>query len=271
MLKKSLPGEKENKTGRRRLILYLAYVLLVGLPLLGIFFIVVRSFAATPVRLATSSASPAFSIFTFIVELVVIISLARLTGALFRYIGQPPVVGEMLAGILLGPSGLGALAPTLSAAVFPPSALPFLNTVSQLGLVIFMFLVGLRLDLKELRKSAPAALLVSHVSIAIPLFLGVVLAGQLYLKQAPANVSFPAFALFMGVAMSITAFPVLARILADRNLLGSPVGTLATACAAIDDVTGWTMLAIVVALVRGPSAGTPLWLTLLDQLSSQRS
>ena len=116
--------------------------------------------------------------------------------------------------------------------------LPFLNTLSQLGLVIFMFLVGLRLDLKELKNFAPAALLVSHVSIAVPLSLGVALAGQLYGKLIASQRQLPCFALFMGVAMSITAFPVLARILADRDLLRSPVGTLATACAAVDDVTG---------------------------------
>jgi Kef-type K+ transport system membrane component KefB len=180
----------------------------------------------------------------------------------FRKMGQPTVIGEMFAGIMLGPSLLGWTAPRLSAFLFPPSSLDYLNALSQVGVVIYMFIVGLGVNLKTLRDQSHAAVLTSHVSIIVPFVLGSALALLLYPRVSDDSVRFTGFALFMGASMSITAFPVLARILTERRMLETKLGSLAIACAAVDDVTGWCILAYVVLLVRtqGP-ASMPLWLT----------
>lgn len=199
---------------------------------------------------------------TLLLQIVVILTTARLVGGLFRKIHQPQVVGEMAAGIILGPSLLGWLAPGVYGALFPAESLGFLSALSQIGLILFMFLVGLELDLRALRGQGRTALLTSHTSIVFPFFLGALLAFTLYPRLAPGGVRFDHFALFMGAALSITAFPVLARILGERNMLQSKVGVVAIACAAIDDVTGWCILAGVVLLVRA-GAGGSLWTTVL--------
>lgn len=198
-----------------------------------------------------------------LLQIGVVIVAARLTGLLFRYIRQPQVVGEMAAGILLGPSLLGWVAPDVSAYLFPAESLTHLNVLSQVGVVLLMFLVGLELDPKLLRGRGHAAVVVSHVSIVAPFFLGSVLALHLYPQLSDASVPFHGFALFMGAAMSVTAFPVLARILAERNLTRTKLGAVTTACAAVDDVTAWSILAVVIALVRAETMATPLWITLL--------
>jgi Kef-type K+ transport system membrane component KefB len=200
-------------------------------------------------------------------QIIVILVAARLTGALMRRIGQPQVVGEMLAGIALGPSLLGAYAPALEARLFPPGSLGFLNALSQIGLLVFMFLVGLEVDPKVIRERGRAAIVISHASIVAPFVLGALLAIGLYPTLAGARIAFTGFALFMGAAMSVTAFPVLARILRERQLARTPLGTIAIACAAIDDVTAWCILAVVVVIVRATSAGMsvsgiPLWATI---------
>lgn len=159
-------------------------------------------------------------------------------------------MGEMIAGIALGPSVLGLLSPQTMAFLFPPSSMPTLSLLSQIGVVLFMFVVGMELDIQHLREKASAAVLVSHASIVVPFLLGAGLALLLYPTLAPANTSFAAFALFMGIAMSITAFPVLARILEDRSLSQSRLGSIALACAAIDDVSAWCILALVIAIVK---------------------
>jgi Kef-type K+ transport system membrane component KefB len=200
---------------------------------------------------------------TLILQVAVILLVARLVGWVFRRVGQPQVVGEMAAGILLGPSLLGWLAPAASAALFPPESLGYLNTLSQVGLLFFMFLVGLEFDPKLLRGRGHAAVVISHVSIIVPFFLGAALALYLYPRLSDESVSFTGFALFMGAAMSVTAFPVLARILTERNLLHTRVGAVTIACAAVDDVTAWSILAVVVAIVRSSAVETPLWLTLV--------
>jgi Kef-type K+ transport system membrane component KefB/nucleotide-binding universal stress UspA family protein len=202
-----------------------------------------------------------------LVQIGVILVAARLCGWLFRRIQQPQVVGEMAAGILLGPSLLGWAAPELSAFVFPTASLAHLNTLSQVGLVMFMFLVGLEFDPKLLRGRGHAAVVTSHVSIIAPFFLGSILALHLYPQLSDTSVSFQGFALFMGAAMSVTAFPVLARILAERSLMRTKVGAVTIACAAVDDVTAWSILAVVIALVRAHALETPLWLTLLGSLA----
>ena len=199
---------------------------------------------------------------TLIVQIAVILVAARIVGLLFRKIHQPQVVGEMVAGILLGPSVLGWLAPGLSVAIFPQESLVHLNVLSQVGLLLFMFLVGLELDPRLLRGRGHAAIVISHVSIVAPFLLGAVLALYLYPRLSYDTVSFTGFALFMGAAMSVTAFPVLARILTERNLLRTKVGAVTIACAAVDDVTAWCILAVVVAVVREGEAHLPFWATL---------
>ena len=201
-------------------------------------------------------------LFKLILQIGVILLTARIVGMLFKKIHQPQVMGEMVAGILLGPTLLGWLAPATSKALFPAASLGILNALSQVGLVLFMFLVGLSLNPKELRSHGHAAVLTSHVSIITPFCLGSLTALFLYPRLADDSVSFMGFALFMGAAMSITAFPVLARILTERNLLRSRMGTLSIACAAVDDVTGWCILAYIILIIRTTHGGRPFWVTL---------
>jgi len=192
-----------------------------------------------------------------LLALVVVILAARATGALFRLFGQPPVVGEMLAGILLGPSAFGHMAPAASAFLFPPSISPMLNIIAQVGVVLFLFLVGLELDTTVLGKRTQASVAVSHASIVVPFVFGGALALLLYPRLSSSDVPFHAFALFVGVSMSVTAFPVLARILTDTGLMKSPLGIVALACAAVDDVTAWCLLALVVGIAK-TDTGTAL-------------
>lgn len=199
---------------------------------------------------------------TLVLQIVVVLVACRVAGTLFRKIHQPRVVGEMFAGVMLGPSLLGWVAPHVSVYLFPPSSLGFLNALSQVGVIIFMFLVGLSINPRELKSQGHAAVLTSHVSITAPFLLASCLALYLYPRLSDDSVAFTSFALFMGAAMSITAFPVLARILNERNMLGSRLGTVAIACAAVDDVTGWCILAYIVLLIRSAHSGTPIWITL---------
>jgi Kef-type K+ transport system membrane component KefB len=154
------------------------------------------------------------------------------------------------------------MAPHFSAYLFPAASLGFLNALSQVGVVIFMFLVGLGINPRELKKQGHAAVLTSHVSITAPFVLAAFLSLYLYPRLSDDSVGFTNFALFMGAAMSITAFPVLARILSERNLLGSRLGTVAIACAAVDDVTGWCILAYIVVLIRSAHSSTSIWVTI---------
>jgi Kef-type K+ transport system membrane component KefB len=195
-----------------------------------------------------------------IAQIGVILIAARIMGWLFRKLHQPRVIGEMVAGILLGPSLLGWVAPGVSAALFPPDSLGHLSSLSQVGLLLFMFLVGLELDLKKLRALGPSAVITSQVSIILPFILGFLLAFYLYPRFSGPSVNFIGFALFISIAMSITAFPVLARILTERNLLGTRVGSVAITCAAVDDVTAWLILAGIIVIIRSSSSELPVWL-----------
>lgn len=185
-----------------------------------------------------------------LINILIVIGLSRLVGLGFRRIKQPLVIGEIVAGIMLGPSLFGLIAPELSAVLFPPTVIPYLNVLSQIGLIFFMFLIGLELDPKYLKSQLNVAVLTSHVSILVPFSMGALLSLLLYPLVSNSEVSFTAFALFLGAAMSITAFPVLARIITEHNLQGTKLGTLALTCAAVDDVTAWCLLALAMAVAR---------------------
>lgn len=188
--------------------------------------------------------------FILVLEIVIILVLCQVVGFLFSKLSQPRVVGEMFAGILLGPSFLGWMAPSFSAYVFRAGSLGHLSALSQVGVVVFMFLVGLNINPKELRNQGHAAILTSHVSITAPFLFASLLAVYLYPQLSDRSVSFTNFVMFVGASMSITAFPVLARILEERNWLSSRLGTVVSACAAVDDATGWCILAYIGAMVR---------------------
>jgi Kef-type K+ transport system membrane component KefB len=187
--------------------------------------------------------------------LVVIIALSRLLGALFRRLRQPPVIGEVIAGIVLGPSLFGRLAPEWQAWVLPRTIAPSLGTIAQIGVILFMFLVGLELDTSLLRKKTHATLAISHASIVAPFLLGTLAALVVYPVLGTRDVPFTIFSLFLGVSMSVTAFPVLARILTDLGLHRTPLGVIAISCAAVDDVTAWCLLALVVSLAQSQMGG----------------
>jgi len=186
-------------------------------------------------------------------QIVTIILVARFFGWVFRKIGQPSVIGEIIAGIVLGPSLLGLYFPEFSLTLFPVASLGNLQFLSQIGLILFMFVIGMELDLKVLQNRAKDAIVISHASIVFPFALGIGLAYFVYFKFAPEGVAFMPFALFMGIAMSITAFPVLARIVQERGIHKTKLGAIVITCAAADDITAWCLLAAVIAIVK---AGT---------------
>jgi len=192
-------------------------------------------------------------------QIVTIILVARLFGWFFRKIGQPSVIGEMIAGIVLGPSLVGMYFPEFSAALFPKESLGNLQFLSQIGLILFMFVIGMELDLKVLKNKAHDAVVISHASIVIPFALGLTLAYFIYHTFAPVGVEFSSFGLFMGIAMSITAFPVLARIVQERGMQKTKLGTIAITCAAADDITAWCILAVVIAIVKAGSFTSSLY------------
>jgi K+:H+ antiporter len=185
-----------------------------------------------------------------LLQITVILVVAKLTAAAVNRAGQPAVVGEMLGGILLGPSFFGWLFPAAHRAIFPQDAIGALQSLSQIGVILFMFLVGCELDLARVTRNARTAIVVSYTGIAVPMLLGIALAWLILRDFAPAGVRFLPFGLFVGTAMSITAFPVLARILAERRLTHTVLGATAIACAAVDDVSAWCILSVVVAVAK---------------------
>lgn len=199
-----------------------------------------------------------------ILQIITIIAFARIFGYLCKKIGQPAVIGEIIAGIFLGPSVLGAFTPEISGFLFPPGSLNTLQFFSQLGLILFMFIVGMDVDLKVLGKKAPEAFVVSHASIIIPFALGIGLAYYIFSSFAPQGVTFLSFALFIAISMSITAFPVLARILQERGMMKTRIGTLAITCAAVDDISAWCLLAALIAIVKAGSFISSLYTILLS-------
>jgi Kef-type K+ transport system membrane component KefB len=183
-------------------------------------------------------------------QIVMIILVARLFGWVFKKIGQPTVIGEIIAGIVLGPSLLGLYFPGFSATLFPIESLGNLKFLSQIGLILFMFVIGMELDIKVLKNKASEAVVISHASIVIPFALGIGLSYFVFNRFAPEGVQFLSFSLFMGIAMSITAFPVLARIVQERDIHKTKLGAIVITCAAADDITAWCLLAVVIAIVK---------------------
>jgi Kef-type K+ transport system membrane component KefB len=200
-----------------------------------------------------------YPISILLLQVIIILVLSRIFGILFRKLGQQTVVGEIVAGIFLGPSVLGWLFPGFSSLIFPHDSFVSLQFISQIGLAFFMFVIGMDLDLSKIKNKTNDAVLISHISIILPFFLGTVLSFYIYNDLAPLNVSFSSFALFMGIAMSITAFPVLARIIRERGLTRTPLGVLIITCAAADDVTAWCLLAVVIAVVKAGSLTSALF------------
>ena len=190
----------------------------------------------------------------FFIAVAVVMLIARLFGMAAAALGQPRVMGEVVAGIALGPTILGAFSPEIQAALFPKDIIPFIGVVAQLGLIFYMFLVGLEIDFSQLKGRLGQVAAISNASVALPMVLGIAVALPIYELVGP-DKKFVAFALFMGVSMSITAFPVLARILVERRMLKRPVGALALASAAIDDVTAWFLIALATAVAVAGSGG----------------
>ena len=186
-------------------------------------------------------------------QIITIISVARIFGWICKKIGQPTVIGEIIAGVVLGPSLVGHYFPEFSATLFPEASLGNLQFLSQIGLILFMFVIGMELDLKALKNKANDAIVISHSSILFTFTLALTLAYVIYEEFAPMGVQFLSFGLFLGVAMSITAFPVLARIVQERGIHKTKLGTIAVTIAAVDDITAWCILAAVIAIVK---AGT---------------
>jgi len=195
-----------------------------------------------------------------------IILVARLFGWFFKKIGQPSVIGEIIAGIALGPSLLGLYFPDFFHALFPSNSLENLKFLSQIGLILFMFVIGMELDIKVLKNRAKEAIVISHASIVIPFALGIGLAYFVYDRFAPVGVKFLSFSLFMGIAMSITAFPVLARIVQERGMHKTKLGAIAITCAAADDITAWCLLAVVIAIVKAGTFESSMYIISLAAL-----
>lgn len=196
-------------------------------------------------------------------QIVAIVFVSRLFAWIFRKIGQPSVIGEIVAGIVLGPSLVGLFFPEFTAFLFPAQSLGNLQFLSQIGLILFMFIVGMEIDVNVLKNKAHDAVVISHASIIIPFSLGMGLAYFIYKEFAPVEVSFTSFGLFLGIALSITAFPVLARIVQERGIHKTRLGTIVITCAAADDITGWSILAVVIAIAKAGSSVSALYTIVL--------
>ncbi len=241
-----------DKTRQQPLLVYGGMI--VGVVLI---YLLIRAFGDTlsappPAVLRTPSFSAVHvnDFLHVLLALGLVIATARSLGALCKLVGQPPVIGEMIAGILLGPSLLGQLAPATSAYILPQSIAPLLNVIAQFGVILYMFIVGLDLDFNVLRGKGHATIAISHASIVAPFLLGTILALLLYPRFSNSSVPFTSFSLFLGVSMSVTAFPVLARILTDRGISKTRLGSITLTCAAVDDVSAWCLLALVVGVTQ---------------------
>lgn len=186
-----------------------------------------------------------------LIQMAVVLLVALGCGWLARKLGQSRVVGEIIGGILIGSSVFGRFAPHASARLFPPDSLNSFETLSTIGLVLFLFLIGSELDYAHLQRQRKTALIASGMSIFFPFVMAALLAHSLRTTFAPHGIGNLPFVLFLGIAMSITAFPVLARILEERKLQSTSLGATALMCAAVDDVAAWTLLAFGLTLLHG--------------------
>lgn len=236
------------------------YLLLAPLSLLIIAALLAYGEKLYPLPMADGSATldVPHAIPRLLMALVVIVAASKLFSKIFAAFNQPPVMGEVLAGIALGPSLLGRFFPAIETSLFPATIMPILNSIAQIGVILFMFVVGLEFDPRQLRKRGEASLLISHGSMVFPFILGLILALFIYPRFAPQTTSFLVFSLFIGVSVSVTAFPVLARIITDLGLSKSPMAVLTLACAAVDDISAWCLLALVSSLASSEPS-TMLW------------
>lgn len=200
---------------------------------------------------------------TLLIQIIVVLIAVRLFGYLFQRIGQPGVIGEIVAGIVLGPSLLGKYFPEAFQMLFPPESLTNLGLISQIGLVLFMFVIGMELDFSVLKNKINETLVISHAGILVPFFLGILSSYWIYEEYASGQTHFLPFALFIGISMSITAFPVLARIIQERDMAKSQVGILSIASAANDDVTAWCLLAVVIAIAKAGTFASAIYTIIL--------
>ena len=200
-----------------------------------------------------------------LVQMTVVLLVTVFCGWLARKLGQARVIGEIIGGILIGPSVFGRFTPHWSATLFPPASFNAFDILSTVGLILFLFLIGMELDYGQLYKQRATAVMASGMSIVFPFAMGAILAHSLRIRFAPHGIGSVPFVLFLGISMSITAFPVLARIIEERHMQGTALGTTAILCAAVDDVVAWTLLAIALALIGhdGGSASLPLRLVAL--------
>lgn len=246
--------------------IYILMLLIFGILIYGALSTGEKSLPHTVASIGNNISENAFSMFKNIIinnlhgsltillfQIIVILSVVRLFSHLFKYIGQPGVIGEIVAGIILGPSVLGLFFPDFFHTLFPANSLTNLELLSQIGLVLFMFVIGMDVDFSILKNKMNETLVISHAGIIVPFFLGIVASFWIYEEYAASLTNFLPFALFIGISMSITAFPVLARIIQERNMTKTPIGVLSIASAANDDVTAWCLLAIVIAVAK---AGT---------------
>jgi Kef-type K+ transport system membrane component KefB len=230
------------------------YLILVLIPVAGALLLLRYGVDHSALRHATAAPkSPADLVGELLRAAVVVVGAAGVLGLAARAVGQSAVIGEMLAGVLVGPSVLGAVAPGIEREVFPATLMPVLNDIAQLGVIIFMFLIGLEMPLTMLRRLGGAAVAAGHAAIAVPFLLGAALALGLSARYQPTTVRAAPFLLFVALSLSVTAFPVLARIISDRGLLGTRLGTAGLAIASIGDLTAWCVLGVVVAEVRSGS------------------
>lgn len=255
--------------GSRSLIYYLVMLLVFG----GLMYFIIKEGEARQIQEAISVSNEAphdlkegffvfkdllmhhveSSIGILLLQIIVILITCRLFGWLFAKMQQPTVIGEIVAGIVLGPSVLGHLLPSVSAFLFPLDSLQNINMLSQFGLILFMFAIGMELNITEVRQKLKETILISHTSTIFPFFLGMVTAYFLYNKYAYESTPFLSFALFVSIALSITAFPVLARIIQEKGLTKTRLGTISLASAANGDITAWCLLAVVVAIAQAGS------------------
>lgn len=262
---------------QQNLIVYLSMLIVFGV---FIYFAIIggESFQSESAAITHESAN-AFDMFLMVIkdnlhhpfsillfQIIVVLIAVRLFAWIFRHIGQPGVIGEIVAGIVLGPSVCGALFPQFFGFLFQPSSLKNLELISQIGLVLFMFVIGMEVDFKVLKNKINQTLVISHAGILVPFLLGVLSSYLIYEEYASSQVAFLPFALFIGISMSITAFPVLARIIQERNMTKEPVGILTIASAANDDVTAWCLLAVVIAITKAGTFGGALYTVLLTLL-----